>query len=111
MKSSRLTNLILAFLLGVAHASSGSPKVTIEVGNLDTEDGDAWMLSQLMEFQRAHPEINVVYHSIGFPSRNEVRIEDLHDLALNVLGVISDRGYEVEYLSARDLIEPIDRFL
>jgi ABC-type glycerol-3-phosphate transport system substrate-binding protein len=93
-------------------AWSGEPPwTTIEVGTLTAEDGDLWLVPEIESFKRTHPQIHVRYSTVGTPSRNDIRIEDLPELALNVLGIISDRGNEVAYLTARDLIEPVEKFL
>ena len=105
----RMLSCLLPFFW-LTSCLAGEP-VTIEVGTLSAEDGDGWILSQIHSFEKAHPEINIRYFAIGKPSRDEVRIEDLPELALNVVGVRSDMGYEVGYLAERGLIVPIDSFL
>jgi ABC-type glycerol-3-phosphate transport system substrate-binding protein len=93
-----------------AEPSAENP-ITIEVGTLSAEDGDGWILSQIRSFEEAHPHIRIRHFALGLPSRDEVRIEDLPELALNVVGVRSDLGYEVGYLVDRDLLVPIESFL
>ncbi|NUN98479.1 MAG: extracellular solute-binding protein [Candidatus Omnitrophica bacterium] len=102
--------LLLVFTRADPQARSESP-VSIEVGNLNAEDGDIWLRGEIESFRRAHPNIRIRLSTLGFPSRNDIRIEDLPDLASNVLGVISDQGYEITYLVERDLIRPIESFL
>jgi ABC-type glycerol-3-phosphate transport system substrate-binding protein/tetratricopeptide (TPR) repeat protein len=96
----------LLFYLGVAVSGT----VTLEVGTVSAEDGDRWLLSQIKDFEQHHPHIRIRHFAIGVPSRDEVRIEDLPELALNIVGVRSDRGNEVAYLVDQDLLVPLEEF-
>ncbi|MCA9437051.1 MAG: extracellular solute-binding protein, partial [Candidatus Omnitrophica bacterium] len=106
-----LTILLFALSLAPNWGFCEGDRISIEVGTLSAEDGDGWMLSQIRGFEAAHPEIDIRHFAIGPPSRDQTRIQDLPELALNVIGVRSDMGYEIGYLVDNDLIEPIESFL
>ncbi len=105
------TLFALFFLVFGFNPNWATDPITIEVGTLSAEDGDGWILSQIYAFEQHFPNIKIQHFALGSPSRDDTRIENLSELALNVVGIRSDMGYEVGYLVDRDLIRPIDSFL